>query len=135
MLLLLVLVVATGQVAAQTSTGAIKGTVADAGGPLPGAQLTAVNTASGLKYDGNSREDGGFLMSGLVPGTYQLTATMDTFTPSTGTVVVQIGQTATVAFVLTPTTQVTAQVTVTAKAFEVAPVRSSEVATVVTTQQ
>ncbi len=134
-LLLLVLVVATGQVAAQTSTGAIKGTVADAGGPLPGAQLTAVNTASGLKYDGNSREDGGFLMSGLVPGTYQLTATMDTFTPSTGTVVVQIGQTATVAFVLTPTTQVTAQVTVTAKAFEVAPVRSSEVATVVTTQQ
>lgn len=134
-LLLLLVVATTGQVVAQTSTGSIKGTVKDASGPLPGVMVTATNAASGIKYEGYSREDGSFLLGNLVPGTYQLTTAMDTFTPASGTVVVQIGQTSTVAFTLVPTTTVTEVVTVTGAAVEVAQVRSSEIATVVTTRQ
>lgn len=86
------------QGAAQTSTGRIAGVITDeTGGVLPAVQVTVRNTATGAARNFASDEKGRYAAPELVPGPYEITATMTGF----GTVVRQgitlsVGQEATI---------------------------------------
>ena len=71
-------------VSAQTVSGNIAGTVVDkAGGSIPKASVTAVNTATGLSKTLEANEAGEFLFVDLPPGTYNVTAAAGGFAKST----------------------------------------------------
>lgn len=119
---------------AQTTTGTVRGTVAGANGaPLSTAQISARNVESGVPRGTTSRDDGTYVLPGLVPGTYEFTVRRLGYTPMTRQVVVQIGTTQYQNFTLTNQPVTLSAITVSAAA----PVetRTSEVATNVTTQQ
>ena len=66
-----------------TTTGAIRGRVADsAGAVLPTAQVVAVNEETALSRGAVTNEDGEFLIRLLPPGTYRVTARRIGFQPS-----------------------------------------------------
>ena len=71
--LVLALVLATG-VAAQTTTSSIRGVVRDDSGPVAGATVQLVNTASGYTHSATSGPEGNFTVAGLPAGTYLLVA-------------------------------------------------------------
>jgi hypothetical protein len=76
---LMLIFTATG-VAAQQGTSELRGRVADAqGGVLPGVTVTVTNQATGMFRETVSSADGSFIASGLVPGTYQVTAELQGF--------------------------------------------------------
>src|SRR5260370_7217425 len=61
-------------VEAQTFRGAINGTVADPSGAIvPGAQVTATDTATGIEHSTVSTGDGQFSFQDLPPGNYKVT--------------------------------------------------------------
>ena len=67
-------------VAAQALYGSIVGTVTDAQGALtPGVVLVATNTGTGNKVEVTSEADGSYTFRNLLPGTYDLTATLTGF--------------------------------------------------------
>ena len=66
--------------AGQALYGSIIGNVKDAqGGTLPGVVLTAVNTGTGLKVEATSDETGAYAFRNLLPGTYDVTASLTGF--------------------------------------------------------
>jgi hypothetical protein len=65
---------------AQVLYGSIIGHITDAqGGVAPGVTLTATNTGTGLKVETVSDTDGAYTFRNLLPGTYDLTATLTGF--------------------------------------------------------
>ena len=65
---------------AQQGTTELRGKVTDAQGAiLPGVTLTVTNQDSGMFRSTMSGPDGTFIASGLVPGTYKLTASLQGF--------------------------------------------------------
>jgi Carboxypeptidase regulatory-like domain len=65
---------------AQALYGSIVGTVTDAQGALtPGVVLVAINTGTGNKVEVTSEADGSYTFRNLLPGTYDLTATLTGF--------------------------------------------------------
>jgi hypothetical protein len=80
------------QAFAQISTSAIRGTVSDEKGPLPGAQVAAVDTQTGFNYSSYTDESGRFSLAGLKPGTYEITVSLEGYVPQTHTVSVLVGQ-------------------------------------------
>ena len=65
---------------AQALYGSIVGTVIDAQGALtPGVVLVATNTGTGLRAETTSDADGAYVFRNLLPGTYDLTATLTGF--------------------------------------------------------
>ncbi len=65
---------------AQTTTGAILGSVKDGtGAVLSGAEVTALNTARGEKRSTSTNEQGRFLLPELPSGSYEITVTMAGF--------------------------------------------------------
>src|SRR5215210_3226917 len=76
---LIAVLTATG-LSAQQGTSELRGRVADAqGGVLPGVNVVVTNQATGMFRETISGEDGSFIDSGLVPGTYQVTAELQGF--------------------------------------------------------
>ena len=76
---LTVLLLAT-PVLAQQGTTELRGRVVDAqGGALPGVTVTIRNEATGMYRETVSSEDGSFLASSLVPGTYEASASLQGF--------------------------------------------------------
>ncbi len=74
------LLMATGVASAQQGTSELRGRVEDAqGGVLPGVSVIVTNQATGMFRETISGEDGSFIASGLVPGTYQVTAELQGF--------------------------------------------------------
>ncbi len=64
----------------QALYGSIVGTVTDAqGGITPGVTLIAINTGTGLKVEAQTDETGAYAFRNLLPGTYDLTATLTGF--------------------------------------------------------
>lgn len=126
---------APGGLAAQTSTGTLRGVVSGEGTtPIGSVQLTARNLSSGVSRNAQAREDGTYIFPGLVPGPYEITARHIGYAPTSRRVVVQVGATATENFSLVAqATQLTA-VAVTGTAIT-PETRTSEVATNVTPQQ
>lgn len=62
-------------VAAQTSTGSIRGYVTDSGGtPIEGARVVAVSISSGAQREVATQSRGYYALLGLVPGEYDVTA-------------------------------------------------------------
>lgn len=126
--------VAIGTVSAQTTTGTIRGMVTGAGGqPLESAQIAVRNPASGVQRGALSRADGGYIIPGLAPATYEVTVRRIGSAPVTRIVVVQVGATTIQNFSLVP--QATELTTVAVTAAPVAETRTSEVATNVTEAQ
>ena len=65
---------------AQVLYGSIVGNVADAqGGVMPGVTLTATNTGTDAKAETVSDESGAYTFRNLLPGTYDLTASLTGF--------------------------------------------------------
>ncbi len=120
---------------AQNTTARLQGVVSDAQGPLPGVTVTAVNTESGLQRSTVTGTDGLFNLT-LPPGPYTVTAGGTTaFEEQKTTLRLQVGQVIEFNFDLKPGKMATAAVAVTAEAAPEAELRSSEVATNVTTEQ
>lgn len=123
-----------GPVAAQTSTGSIRGTVTDsAGTPLGGAEIVALNTSSGVQRNASTNNRGFYSLPGLTPASYQLTVRQIGSAPAGRSVQVQVGQVLTLDFRLAPTALQLAEVVVVAA--PVIETRTSEIATNVTEQQ
>lgn len=76
----LITMLAATAVSAQQGTSELRGRVTDAqGGVLPGVTVVVTNQASGMFRETLSGEDGSFIASGLVPGTYRVTAELQGF--------------------------------------------------------
>ncbi len=97
---------------AQGTSASIQGSVIDDTGPLPGATIVAKDTQSGFQHDAVTAVDGTFTLSGLRPGTYEITVTMPQFKPQSKTLQVQVGQSVTANFKITPDVLYTEQVQV-----------------------
>ncbi len=122
-------------VAAQNSTGTIRGIVTNAAGAAVGeVEIKATNAASGFERVATTRSDGSYTLPGLTPATYDLVYRKVGFGSSGRQVQVQIGATQLVNVVLDERAVELDQLTVTA-APSGPETRTSEVATNVTQQQ
>src|SRR5687767_4878696 len=90
---LVVALLLTAAVFAQTSTGQISGTVTDASGAmLPGVTVTARNQGTGLTRSNVTTSGGLYVVPLLPPGTYDVTAELEGFQPfQRRNVVVNVG--------------------------------------------
>jgi len=129
----LVSIVSVGA-SAQTSTGTIRGSVTGSGGaPVGDAQVQARNIQSGVQRGTLSRDDGFYVLAGLVPATYDVTIRRIGSAPQTRRVVVQIGSTQVQDFALAAqAVQLATQVVTATTGIET---RTSESATNVTQAQ
>ena len=136
-LLLLLLAASAAPVAvAQTTTSSIRGVVVDSSGPLAGATVEAVVTASGFRRTATTGEDGSFALPGLDPGVYTLTVSSGAFSPQSRTVQILIGQDVEVSFVLSPSEMFTEDVTVVGETVQLLlETRNHEIATNITPRQ
>ena len=128
------LLAVTPSLNAQTTTGTIRGYVKDQNGTgVPAAEIQARNVASGVQRSTATRADGSYILPGLVPGSYELSARNIGSAPQQRQVTVQIGATLLMDFTLQAGAVELRAVTVEgASAIEL---RTSEVATNVTPQQ
>ena len=78
------------------ASSGIKGTVTDAsGGVLPKANVAAEDADKGIRRSAVTNSDGGYLLTGLPPGTYRVSVELDGFgTEVQSGLVVTVGQTA-----------------------------------------
>ena len=110
-----VLLVAGTALAQSSTTGAIAGTVAQAGTPLPGVTVEIKSSAmQGVRTDVTDAK-GSFRFTLLTPGDYTLTATLSGFnTVTQKNIAVQLNHTITLEVTMSP--QVAEQITVTGAA-------------------
>jgi hypothetical protein len=74
------LALAVGTASSQALYGSIVGNVTDEqGAVLPGVSLSASNTETGLKVEAVTDSSGNYVFRNLLPGTYDLTATLSGF--------------------------------------------------------
>src|SRR6266550_634542 len=129
-----VLLVLAPTLDAQTTTGTVRGYVKDqTGAAIADAEVQARNPATGLQRVTTSRTDGSYILPGLAPATYEISVRHIGSTPQQRQVVVQIGATQNVDFNLQAGAVELQAVSV--EATPVAELRTSEVATNVTSQQ
>ncbi|MCS6625582.1 TonB-dependent receptor [Roseibacterium beibuensis] len=133
-----------GGAAAQVSTSTLRGTVFEGAAAEAGGSVTATEVATGYVSRGRIGADGGYVLSGLRPGTYRIDATTADGQTVSDTVTLSLGQVATLDLDVaagvtgsTVSTEVAAtdvgDVVVTGR--RIFEVRTSEVATNVTQQQ
>src|ERR1700752_552135 len=84
--------------AQQAANATLAGTISDPnGGVVPGAKITATQTATGIKRDAVSNEDGQYVFSNLTPGDYELRIEAKGFAVwITKAVPLNVGQTVTI---------------------------------------
>lgn len=130
----LMFVLAPGVLLGQTTTGTVRGHVRSPdGAAVAFAEVEARNTQTGITRSASTNAEGAYILPGLVPGTYDMTARAIGSTPQRRRVDVRIGATLTIDFALQAGAVELAAVTV-----EAAPtieMQTSEVATNVTTEQ
>jgi len=123
----------SGRLAAQTSTGSIRGTVTDSAGvPLAGAEVVALNPATGVQRNAATNSRGFYSLGSLTPASHQLTVRHIGHAPSAREVRLQVGQTLTLDVRLASTALQLEEVVVQAPAAET---QTSEVATNVSEEQ
>src|SRR5215831_13822790 len=71
--------IASTVASAQGFYGGIRGAVHDAGGVLPGVEVTLTNAATNLKRSSVTNETGEYVFASLDPGTYTLKAALQGF--------------------------------------------------------
>ena len=119
---------------AQTTTGSIRGNItADGGAPATGVTVTATNIATGQARSNVASERGTYVLTGLVPGQYDVTFRRVGLAPQTRRQVVGIGQVLQLDIVLGSVATQLAAVTVAAS--RGVETRTSEVATNVSQAQ
>ena len=121
-------------VSAQGTLAGIQGKVFDDSGPLPGAAVVARDTQNGFQYEAVSAADGSFTLSGLRPGTYEITVTMPQFKPQSKTLQIQVGQSITANFKVSPDVLYTEQVQVVGNS-RLVETRTSQISTTVTPEE
>ena len=131
-----------GAASAQVSTSTLRGTVYEGAAVETGGTVVATDVATGYATRGRIAADGGYVLAGLRPGTYRVVVTSADGQSAEDTVVVQLGQVATLDLdVAEPTVTGSADAGATDLADVVVTgrrifeVRTSEVATNVTQQQ
>jgi outer membrane receptor protein involved in Fe transport len=133
-LLGLTLALPAGPIAAQTSTGSVRGTVTDsAGTALDAAQVTAINLATNVQRGASTNARGFYSLSGLTPGGYRLEVRHIGHAPAGRALTLQVGQVLTVDVQLATATVELQEVVVQAE--PVAETNTSENATNVTPEQ
>ncbi|MDY6923028.1 MAG: TonB-dependent receptor [Pseudomonadota bacterium] len=130
---------AAGGAAAQVSTSTIRGSVTEGAQAEAGAAVVARDVASGFTNRATANAEGNFVLSGLRPGTYEITVTTTDGQTASEVVSVGVGQVGEVALEIggeivseTTTTDIGDVVVVGRRLVEV---RTPENATNVTTQQ
>ncbi len=120
---------------AQTNEGSIAGNVLDqSGAVVPGATVTAKNTATGNTYTTTTTSSGSFTFPSVTLGTYDVTVTAPGFqTSQRQGVVVQVATQSTLQITLQPG-EVTQTITVNAEAPTIQS-ESADIGSVVTTRQ
>ncbi len=78
-IVVLAVLVAAGAASAQTFTGAIRGSVKDANGVIPGVTVELVNEATGVAREVVSNEEGLYNFAAVPPGTYTIKASLTGF--------------------------------------------------------
>jgi hypothetical protein len=79
---LAVLLLGCMQVNAQSSNAQISGLITDpSGAVVPGAEITAVNSATNVPYAAVSNGSGIYVLQELLPGPYTITVTAQGFGP------------------------------------------------------
>jgi outer membrane receptor protein involved in Fe transport len=129
-----------GAASAQTVTATLRGSVSEAGQTQPGATIVATDVNTGFVTRGTAGADGGYVLSGLRPGTYRVEVTAPDGSSTSQIVTLQVGQqayldldVAAATAAVDPTATVVEDIVVVGR--PVIEVRTSEVATNVTTQQ
>ena len=94
-LIVCVLLIPSTAVRAQSATGDIQGVIVDSSGAvLPGAAITAINTATGVQRETVTDEQGRFSVPGLQVGPYEVTAALSGFaTRRQEAIRLQVGET------------------------------------------
>jgi Carboxypeptidase regulatory-like domain len=92
-LLAILALVCAGPAAAQSTSGAVAGTITDTqGGVLPGVTLTVTNADTGVARTSVTEGDGRYRFAGLQPGRYDLKAELQGFgTVEVKSIVLTIG--------------------------------------------
>jgi Carboxypeptidase regulatory-like domain/TonB-dependent Receptor Plug Domain/TonB dependent receptor len=114
---LCVVMMASMVATAQSFRGSIRGKVRDAHGALlPAAKVTAKNLGTGLTREGQTGDDGGYVLVELPAGEYAVTAQAANLSPVAQNIVVSVGLDTTADFDLTQVEQRKEALTVTAEA-------------------
>jgi hypothetical protein len=80
--------------AAQLTTATVRGQVTTSAAPAAGAVIEAVNIGTGARSRATSGMDGSYVLTGLRPGTYDISFTAGEGAKVTRRVIVSVGQTA-----------------------------------------
>lgn len=130
------LILAAAPLAAQKTSGGIRGTVLSDSGLVAGARIAAVNTDSGFRRETVTGADGSFTLAGLTPGSWRVTVTAANLQEQQSTVQVLLGQEVALEFTLPGATVVSEQIEVVGQAYQAQiDTRGSEIETNITTQQ
>lgn len=131
---------AAGGAAAQVATSTIRGTVTEGAAVEAGARIVARDVASGFTSSTTANANGGYVLSGLRPGTYEITATTADGETVSDVVRIGVGQVGELDLTVGGATVVSesgatelGEIVVTGR--RLAEVRTPEVATNVTTEQ
>ncbi|MCC7054975.1 MAG: TonB-dependent receptor [Gemmatimonadaceae bacterium] len=119
---------------AQTTTGTIRGYITSQGQPATGATVTATNIANGATRSAVAATSGLYVLTGLVPGQYDVSVRRVGLSPQTRRQVVGIGQVIQLDIALTAVATQLGAVTVQASRGAI-ETRTSEVATNVSQAQ
>lgn len=130
-----------GTASAQVSTSTVRGSVTDGASVEGGATIVARDVRSGFTSRTTANAEGGYTLSGLRPGTYEVTATTTDGQTASDIVTIGVGQVGDLDLAVGASTEVAAsddavevgEVVVTGR--RLAEVRTPENATNVTTQQ
>jgi hypothetical protein len=119
---------------AQLSTSTVRGNVTVGAAPAkPGGKVLARNTANGTTASTTIREDGSYVLPGLMPGTYVIEVSADGAQTRTEPITLQVGETASLNLALGTAVRME-QVIVVAQANRL-DVKNSEVGTNISQQQ
>ncbi|OGN43725.1 MAG: TonB-dependent receptor [Caulobacterales bacterium RIFCSPHIGHO2_01_FULL_70_19] len=83
---------AAGGVSAQVTTSTIRGAVTEGAAAEAGAQIVARDVATGFTTRTTANSSGGYVLSGLRPGTYEITATTADGQSTSDVVSIGVGQ-------------------------------------------
>ena len=132
---------AVGGASAQVSTSTIRGTVTEGAAVEAGAEIVARDVATGFTSRTTANSSGGYVLSGLRPGTYEITATTSDGQTTSDVVTIGVGQVGELDLAVGAGATVVSESEATAisdivvTGRRLAEVRTPEVATNVTTQQ
>lgn len=119
---------------AQTSTATLKGKILDPErDPVAGAEVNAVNQATGNVYQAVSGRDGSYMLAGLRPGTYDVIVASPAYEPKAQTVQVLVGQSINANFNMSPSVVISEEITVVGQ--QVVEMETSQITTNVTPAQ